>query len=190
MQLDAVGEELAKGHPMEDETDRAVALLIIPVAIESPPPPRKVPPPPPVSTQFKVRLLASLSVGPGNTVEEASFFQIADTKNNLTSFYMYVASGAGLGVHFVSGTTKGDWNDFTTNSPIRVSQFAGRAGFNTAGTLDWTINYFYLMGLPKGVHTNPNPLKIKTGRTYGLGASITVGLLVLKPNEEMVYNGD
>ena len=39
MQLDAVGEEQAQAHAKEDELDRAVALVVIPVARDSPPPP-------------------------------------------------------------------------------------------------------------------------------------------------------
>ena len=63
MQLDAVGEEQAQAHAMEDEADRAVALVVLPVARESPPPPKKIPPPPAyvcgpdISTQLSQVLL-------------------------------------------------------------------------------------------------------------------------------------
>ena len=98
MQLDAVGEEQAQAHEMEDETDRAVALVVIPVAKESPRPPQKIPPPPPVSTEFKIRLLGNLTASAGPVQVEDSFFQIADTTNSLTSFYIYSAGGVGKGL--------------------------------------------------------------------------------------------
>jgi outer membrane protein OmpA-like peptidoglycan-associated protein len=42
MQLDAVGEELAQSHALEDPNDRAVALVVLPVAKESPSPPKNI----------------------------------------------------------------------------------------------------------------------------------------------------
>jgi hypothetical protein len=193
MQLDAVGEELAKFHQMEDEMDRAVALIVIPVAKDSPKPKPNVPPPPRVSTQFKVRLLGALSASAGPFQVEDCFFQIADTTNNLTSFYTYSAGGAGKGLIKglnVSATMKGDWNPFTTNSAIRVSQFAGAARFTTAGAGPWTSNHLNMMGLPKGVSTVPPVLNIQTGFTMGIGASTSVGVMLLNPREEMIYKGD
>jgi hypothetical protein len=193
IQLDAIGEEQAQAHQMEDETDRAVALVVIPVAKESPRPPQKIPPPPPVSTEFKIRLLGNLTASAGPVQVEDSFFQIADTKNSLTSFYIYSAGGVGKGLIKgvnLSATMKGPWNDFTTNSAIRVSQFDGAARFTTAGAGPWTSNHLNMMGLPKGVSTVPRVLELTTGFTIGIGASTSVGKMTLNPREEMIYNGD
>jgi hypothetical protein len=191
MQPDAVGKELTQGHSLEDASDRAVALVVLPVAKESPPPPKKVPPAPPVSTQFKIRLLAAISASAGPLLVENCFFQIADKKNNLTSFYVYGSMGAGKGLGLnVSGTMKGPWNDFVTNSAIRVSQFGGATRFTTGGVAWWTSNHLNMMGLPRGVSTVPPVLEINTGFTIGIGASTSVGDMILKPREEMIYNGD
>ena len=106
---------------------------------------------------------------------------------------MYSSEGVGKGVIKglpVSATMKGPWNDFITNSAIRVSQFAGAARFTTAGAGPWTSNHLNMMGLPKGVSTVPAVLKINTGFTIGAGASTSVGTMILNPREEMIYNGD
>jgi len=193
MQLDAVGEEQAQAHQMEDETDRAVDLVVIPIAKESPPPQKKIPPPPPVSTDFKIRLLGGLTGSAGPFQVENCFFQIADTKNSLTSFYVFSSAGVGKGLIKglnLSATMKGPWNDFKTNSAIRVSQFDGAARFTTGGVGPWTSNHLNMMGLPKGVSTVPRVLDLTTGFTIGIGASTSVGDMILNPREEMIYNGD
>ncbi len=193
MQLEAIGEEQAQAHPIEDETDRAVALIVIPVAKESPPPPRKIPPPPRISSDFKIRLLGGLTGSAGPFQVENCFFQIVDKKNNLTSFYVYSAEGVGKGLIKglnLSATMKGPWNDFKTNSAIRVSQFAGAARFTTAGVGPWTSNHLNMMGLPEGVSTLPAVLPLATGFTIGIGASTSVGKMILNPREEMLYTGD
>jgi hypothetical protein len=193
MQLDAVGEELAQSHALEDANDRAVGLLVLPVAKESPSPPKNIPPPPRVTTEFKIRLLGALSGSAGPFQIENCFFQIADKKNNLTSFYVFSSGGAGKGLIKglnLSATMKGPWNDFTTNSPIRVSQFGGATRFTTAGAGNWTSNHLNMMGLPRSVSTVPPVLHITTGFTMGIGASTSVGDMILNPREEMIYNGD
>lgn len=193
MQLDAIGEEQAQSHPVEDETDRAVALVVIPVAKESPPPARKIPAPPPVSSDFKIRLLGGLTGSAGPFQVENLFFQIADKKNNLTCFYVFSAEGVGKGLIkglALSATMKGPWNDFKTNSDIRVSQFGGATRFTTSGAGPWTWNYLNMMGLPPDVSTLPAVLSLTTGFTIGIGASTSVGKMILNPREEMIYNGD
>jgi len=193
MQLDAVGEQNAQAHRVEDETDRAVAIVVLPVAKDSPSPPKRIPAPPLVSTQFKVRLLGALAASAGPVQVENCFFQIADTKNNLTAFYVYSAGGVGKGLLpkvNLSATMKGPWNAFTTNSAIRVSQFDGAARFTTAGIGSWTTNHLNMMGLPTGVTTVPSVLSITTGFTIGFGGSTSIGVLTLKPREEMSYGGD
>jgi hypothetical protein len=145
MQLNAIGAQEAKNHIVEDESDRAVALVVIPVHKESPPPPQVVPSPPPVSTNFKIRLLAGITGGAGAFQVENCFFQIADKKNNVTSFYVYSSMGVGKGLFPMSATMKGPWNDFVTNSAIRVSQFEGAARFTTGGLGHSTANYLNMM---------------------------------------------
>jgi hypothetical protein len=95
MQLDAVGEKMAIGHALEDEADRAVALLILPVKRDSPPPQPCPPEPHPVTDKFKIRMLGGLSatLGPGQ-VEEL-FFQIVDKDHGLTAFFQYGSGGIG-----------------------------------------------------------------------------------------------
>jgi len=36
------------------------------------------------------------------------------------------------------------------------------------------------MGLPRGIATRPNPLEISTGFTVGIGASTSVGKMILQ----------
>lgn len=191
MQLDAVGERMAVGHGMEDERDRAVALVVLPFTDDRPPA-RMVPLPPPVSDEFKIRMLGGLtgSLGPWQT--ENLFFQIWDPRNHLTAFYTYSGTGSGRGVIPripVSVTLRGPWNSFKTSAPIRVSQFAGATRFTTAGAGPWTSNHLNMMGLPKSVATVPRVLSIATGFTVGAGASTSVGDLIWVPPEEMPFNG-
>ena len=148
---------------------------------------------PRVSTEFKIRLLGGLTGSAGPFQVENCFFQIADKKNNLTSFYVYSSEGVGKGLIKgvnLSVTMKGPWNDFTTNSALRVSQFAGIARFTTGGVGSWTSNHLNMMGLPKGVSTVPAVLSINTGFTVGMGGSTSVRTMILNPREEMIYNGD
>jgi hypothetical protein len=159
------------------------------MAKESPPPPKKIPTPPRVSTIFKIRLLGAMSAGDVILLENCTF-QIVDKKNNLTCFYMYSGLGFGVSAFPVSATMKGPWNDFTTSSAVRVSQFGGAARFTTAGAAGKTLNYLNMMGLPEDVSTVPVVLGIQTGFTVGIGDSTTVGRMLLKPREEMTYTGD
>ena len=106
---------------------------------------------------------------------------------------MYSSGGVGKGLikgMNLSATMKGPWNDFTTNSPIRVSQFGGATRFTTGGAGKWTSNHLNIMGLPRNVSTVPPVLDISTGFTIGIGASTSLGTLILNPREEMIYNGD
>jgi hypothetical protein len=47
-----------------------------------------------------------------------------------------------------------------------------------------------MMGLPKGVTTLPAVLNINTGFTIGIGASTSIGKMILNPHQEMMYGGD
>jgi len=134
--------------------------------------------------------MGSLTGSAGPFQVENCFFQIADKKNNLTSFYVYSAEGVGKGLIRglnLAATMKGPWNDFKTNSPIRVSQFDGAARFTTGGVGQWTSNHLNLMGLPEAVSTVRRVLDITTGFTIGIGGSTSVGDMILNPREELIY---
>jgi hypothetical protein len=63
---------------------------------------------------------------------------------------------------------------------MAANEFGGAARFTTAGAGSWTINYFNMISLPRGIATIPNPLKINTGITVGVGLSSTIGTLTLR----------
>ncbi len=56
-------------------------------------------------------------------------------------------------------------------SPVML----GAARFTTSGVGPFSVNFLNMMGLPSGVATVPNPLKIDTGFTVGLGLSTSLG---------------
>lgn len=179
MQLDAVGEEMAVGSVREDEKDRAVALLVLPkVKTDHKPKPE----PPKVNKRFKIRMHAGLSA---SVVVGGEFliFQIWDQDNGICSFFTYfggVVAGGAIPGTWLSGTLKGPWNDFTTKHPIQVNHFGGGARFTSGGGGPWTANYLNFMGLPSGNMTLPNPLKMQTGFTIGLGAGTSTGVMSLR----------
>lgn len=194
MQLDAVGEELAVGHANDDERDRGVAFLVLPKAKNDPPPAPRPPPKPSVATKFKAAMITGLSVAKAakwakylkgkvgaGFAADALFFQIWDTENNLSSIYVYVGGGIGVGVSMlpsISSTTHGPWNDFTTSAPISSAQFGGFTRFTTAGVASWSLNFLNMCGTPPGVD-DVYIQGFNTGTTIGLGASCTIGDLVL-----------
>jgi hypothetical protein len=194
MQLEAVGEELAVGHAMDDERDRGVALLILPKKKDDPPPKPTPPPKPKITTTFKVAMITGLSaakaakwakylkgkVGAG-VAADALFFQIWDVDNNLACIYVYVGLGIGVGVTLlpsVSSTTHGPWNNFKTTAAISCSQFDGFTRFTTAGIANLSLNFLNMCGTPPGVD-DVYISGFNTGTTIGLGASSTVGDLIL-----------
>jgi hypothetical protein len=173
-----VGESLAGASLAENSEARAVSVLVArTVRVPSPTPP--TPTPKPVvdkTTLFKIRLLGALSSTAGAAQIESMFFQIWAPSLSLTTFYNYLSGGIGKSVGPpLSVTLKGPFNDFSTTAPIRTVDFAGPARFTTAGTGPFTVNFLNMMGLPPGVATIPNPLKINTGFTVGLGLSTSVG---------------
>jgi hypothetical protein len=193
MQLEAVGEELTVGHAKDDERDRGVALLILPKRKYDPPPRPTPPPKPKISRNFKIALLLGLSgskaakwakylkgkVGAG-VAADASFFLIWDTDNNLASIYVYVGAGIGVGLTGlpdISATTHGPWNAFATSAAISCSQFGGFTRYTTAGVAKWSLDFLHLCGTPPGV--DDVYLGFNAGTTLGLGASSTVGDLIL-----------
>jgi hypothetical protein len=180
----AIGESGASMASVESAGDRAVSLLCAPVAKPKPIPP--VPPSPvqKTNTRFRIRELGGISGGAGPIAFDQIFFQIWDQSNSLSTFYNYRAGGVGKGAKGgppLSVTLEGPWNDFTTTGPLATHEFAGPARFTTAGAFSWTVNFVNFMGMPRGLKTNPNPLKINTGFTVGLGGSTSVGVMALGP---------
>ena len=189
---DAVGEEQSTSRLRDDQRDRSVEFVIAPRPQRDQPLPRIVPPPPAVTTRFRLRLLADVTlsgaprfrpprrgrVGLGPAAE-SQLFEIQDVEHGLSAFYGYSGLGAGAGFNaaWLSGTDSGPWNYFTTSAPMNVGDFGGRARFTTAGGGNHTINFIHMMGTPEGVDSVY--MTINTGTTYGIGATTTAGPLQL-----------
>jgi hypothetical protein len=172
-----VGESLAGSFPGENADARAVSVLVARTAavpVSNPEP--KPEPEPKTTTKFKVRLLGGLSSSVFVAQIEKLFFQIWAPSLSLTTFYEYSSAGVGKGAGAsISVTLKGPFNDFSTTSAIATTDFGGAARFTTSGVGPFSVNFLNMMGLPSGVATVPNPLKIDTGFTVGLGLSTSVG---------------
>ena len=189
IQPDAVGEERSTSKLSNDELDRSVEFVILPRAQQDSPPSRKIPAPPPVTTKFRLRVLgeATLSGVPKlrlpkeklgrGPATDILLFEIQDVEHKLSAFYGY--SGLGLGVGYsglaLSATDSGPWNDFKTSAPMSVGDFGGMARFTSAGAGKHTYNWLHMLGTPRGVDSVWE--FIKTGTTYGAGATTTVGAL-------------
>jgi hypothetical protein len=187
IQPDAAGEEHSASRLMDDQRDRAVALVILPRAQRDPPPPRRIPPPPTVTTQFRLRLLGETTIartqprisriGAGPAAE-GMIFEIQDVVNRRSAFYGYSGLGAGFGLNagpWLSATGSGPWNPFTTSASMSVGDFGGPARFTTAGGGNYTANWLHMLGTPTGVDSVY--MMINTGTTYGAGATTTAGIL-------------
>lgn len=179
MQIEAAGESLAGANLAENADARAVALLAVKLASIPAPPPQSTPKPSvPTATSFRIRLLGALSAGVGPAQIEQMFFQVWDFSHSVTTFYLYSSAGIGKGAGAsMSATLSGPFNDFSTTKAISVDRFGGAARFTTAGAGPFTVNFLNFMGLAPGTATIPNPLKLNTGFTVGLGASTSVGEL-------------
>lgn len=197
MQLDAIGEEQAALHALDDERDRAVKLWVFPKVKSDPPPPpppRRVPKPL-VSRNFKLCMMEGLAAAKAikfkkylnlknrllsrGLIFDIYFFTMWDTTNNLGCYYVYFAIGLGFGaakLPSLSGTLRGPWNSFTTEKPIHCWQFGKWSRFTTAGAGNWTVNWITIE-TPKGVDNVY--LKIDTGTTLGAGAGSSVGDFVM-----------
>jgi hypothetical protein len=181
IQIDAVGESLANPRTPENANDRAVALLAAPLFQLPPPrPPPEPKPNPPTATQFEIRMLGGLQGGAGPVAVDQLFFEILDRSHLLTSVYVYSAMGGGRGGLPISVTLRGPWNSFATTGALGITEFAGAARFTTGGAASFSINFLNMMGLPRSIATNPNPLRIETGFTVGVGASTSIGTLILQ----------
>jgi hypothetical protein len=172
-----VGESLAGSFPGENAEARAVSVLVARTAVV--PVPKLEPKPAPIpqtTTKFKIRMLGGLSSSVLVAQIEKIFFQIWAPSLSLTTFYEYSSAGVGKGAGAsMSATLKGPFNDFATTSAISTTDFGGAARFTTSGVGPFSVNFLNLMGLPSGVATMPNPLKIDTGFTVGLGLSTSLG---------------
>jgi hypothetical protein len=135
----------------------------------------------PTNTKFKLKMHANLNVSK-IAAGDFSIFQIWDEKAKLCSFYTYWAGGVSKSITpgFLSATMAGPWNDFLVNQPLAVNQFTGSTRFTTGGGGSWTDNTINFMGLPPGTWTIPNPLKINTGFTIGIGGGTSVGNMNLE----------
>jgi hypothetical protein len=135
----------------------------------------------PTNTKFKLKMHANLNVSK-IVGGDFSIFQIWDEKANLCSFYTYWAGGVSKSITpgFLSATGAGPWNDFAVTLPLAVNQFTGATRFTTGGGGSWTDNTINFMGLPPGTKTIPNPLKISTGFTIGIGGGTSVGTMNLE----------
>ena len=192
MQLDAIGEQNAKTHALDDEHDRGVLLWVYPRFEYEPPPPRKVPTKPLVTRHFKISMITGLNAaqafqvakilkvkfGAGLAID-GHVFLIWDTHNHIACYYVYIGIGLGVGVSAlpsVSFTTHGDWTSFTTEKPMSCWQFGRWARFTSAGAGSQSVNWI-TFETPKGID-NVESLPIQTGTTYGAGATSTVGDLI------------
>lgn len=177
-----VGESLAGAFPGENAEARAVSVLVARTATVPAPAPQPTPPPEPAAkttTKFKLRMLGALSSSVGVAQIEKIFFQIWAPSLSLTTFYEYSSVGLGKGVGAaMSVTLKGPFNDFTTTAAIGTIDFGGPARFTTSGAGPFSVNFLNMAGLPSGVATVPNPLKIDTGFTVGLGLSTSAGAMI------------
>jgi hypothetical protein len=134
------------------------------------------------NTKFKIKMHANLNatlvIG-----GDFSIFQIWDEKAGRCSFYTYWADAVGGSLipgAWLSATLAGPWNDFTVTKEMGAHQFDGPARFSTGGGGNWTWNYINFMALPVGTKTIPNPLRIDTGFTIGIGAGTSAGLMRLE----------
>ena len=177
-----VGESLAGNFLGESANARGVSLLVMRTApLPQPTPvPKPTPAPSKTTTQFKLRMLGGLSSGIGVAQIEKLFFQIWAPSLSLTSFYEYSSVGLFKGRGPVlSATLAGPFNDFSTTSAIATTNFGGAARFTTTSAGPFSVNFLNMMGLPPGVATIPNPLKISTGFTMGIGMSSSLGNMLL-----------
>ena len=189
IQPDAVGDSRSTSRLKDDELDRSVAFVILQKAHRDPQPPRQTPPPPAVTTRFRLRLSAEMTLSGiprlrpprgklgGGPAVDALVFEIQDVEHRLSAFYGYSGIGIGVGINlaWLSGTDSGPWNSFTTSALMSVGDFGGLTRFTSGGGGNYTINYLNMMGTPPGVDSVY--LRINTGTTYGGGLTTTAGPL-------------
>jgi hypothetical protein len=135
----------------------------------------------PTNTEFKIKQHANLNVSKV-VAADFSIFQIWDQKAGKCSFYTFWAGGVSksLTPGFLSATLAGPWNDLVVTKPMAVNQFTGATRFTTGGAGNSTVNYINFMNLPPGTQTIPNPLRLNTGFTIGIGGGTSVGSMKLE----------
>jgi len=176
------GESLAGTFLGESSEARGVSVLVARTApVPAPTPAPQPAPTPKTTTKFKLRMLGGLAAGGLKAFQiEAIFFQIWAPSLSITSFYEYFSGGVGKGRGAsLSVTMKGPFNDFSTTSAITTTDFGGPARFTSTSAGPFSVNFLNMMGLPSGVATIPNPLKIDTGFTVGISMSSSAGGMIL-----------
>jgi hypothetical protein len=132
------------------------------------------------NTSFQIKMLYAVNAGKGVAFDYI-VFQIWDVKAGLCSYYTYGGSGISFSLKSpLSGTTEGDWNDFSVTKPMAVNQFTGFARFTTIGAGPFSGNYLHFMHLPNGTQTIPSPLPINTGFTIVPGGGSSIGTMTLE----------
>ena len=183
----------------ENEEGRAVYVVIQRPTLPPPPIIVKPPPPPPTSKKFKIMVLGDVTVAK-TLGGEVSFFQIVDTDNNLTAFFLYKGKGVSWPVPFTppaSLTMKGGFTSFETTKPVELKDFEGNASYGQGpGIGSWSLFPALLAinghgFLSKGVSIKqPHTLgiRINTGKTIGANIfSSTDGKMEMKPKEVLPY---
>jgi hypothetical protein len=122
----------------------------------------------PVSTSFRVRVVAGLSL----FVADGMSIDIQDLTNDLLCVYDY--RGVSWSLSTPSVSFRGPWNDFRTRAPMSVEHFGGPARLFSIGGLDNSVN---------AIELNPIssfPISIvpfNTGFTAGMGVGVGLGAL-------------
>jgi len=183
----------ARGTPDKTEiaTDRAVIVMaqldVLPKPKPKPKPPLftftvSVPTPSfgKFSTEFSIRMLRAVGGSVAPAGGDLVLFDVWDTKNNLAAHYQYLGLGVAVPLPAppVSYTGQGEWNYFTTNVAVEITDFGGWAHFVTAGTGSVTAN-----GLEITNDYESIVIPMKTGFTWGAGGSGTKGRFIWWPRK-------
>ncbi len=181
MQTDAIGEEFSTSVVKEDEFERAVALVVLPIPPKKKDkPPKRVPPAPPVKAKtksFHIKMHMEISGGVFKFISaQYNIFEIFDDAARRTAFYKFTAAGVARGIGgVVSATTGGPWNPFKTTGALAANEFGGPVLWTTAGGAHMSVNTIRFQDLPSRITTLPNPVRMDTGFTFGLGIAAVEG---------------
>ncbi len=191
--------EWAKGEsesgPDESNNDGYWRAVEIYVFGQPHPPAPDIPTPGP--TEFRIRVVGGATFSPflkeipiPLPQGDGYFFQIVDTLNNRTAFFLFSGLGLGLpGVPPGSMTEMGPFVRFTTTQPVHLESFAGAAqlfqdpGINlgsmvSLGNYHLSIESENLLMIGAGVR--PSIIEIPSGWALGAGlGSATPGRLHL-----------
>ncbi|HTN75443.1 MAG TPA: hypothetical protein VL096_09355, partial [Pirellulaceae bacterium] len=130
-------------------------------------------------THFSIRMLGAASVPmPKIAIAiDSLYFEIKNLATRKTAIYRYTGVGLGAGINKVSATLAGDPLEFQTSGPIFETDFDGFTRFTTAGGGTISANILDMWGTPPGI--DRVYLNVPSGFTAGLGASTTVGQMIL-----------